>query len=276
MNLPLVSIIISTRNEENNIRNCLDSIAKQSYSEIEIIIVDNGSVDNTMKIAKEYTDKIFVDTMKCIPRNLGVRNSNGEYVMFVDADMILTQDLVWECVDISVTNNIDYIYTPEKISGNGFWVKVRDFERSFYNKTCIDAPRFIKKECIVKAGMFDESMIAAEDWDLARRLSGKPALTINYIIHNDGNLDLKSYLYKKAFYANDISKYIKKWGKNDSIIKKQLGFKYRFVTVFTEDYKWIELISHPLLSLSMYYLKSLVGIMYIKASFVQDNPTRNF
>ncbi|GAH55484.1 unnamed protein product, partial [marine sediment metagenome] len=68
----------------------------------------------------------------------------------------------------------DYItlYIPEKIIGRGFWIKVRDLERSFYNATYIDCVRFIKKGAFDKVGGFDETLTGPEDWDFDRRVTG--------------------------------------------------------------------------------------------------------
>ena len=57
--LPLVSVIVTTKNEEKNIANCLKSIKNQTYKNIEIIVVDNNSDDRTKEIAGKYTDKVF-------------------------------------------------------------------------------------------------------------------------------------------------------------------------------------------------------------------------
>ena len=65
--------------------------------------------------------------------------------------------------------NVDALYIPERIVGDGFWIKVRDFERSFYVGTVIDAVRFIRKDLFEKIGGFDETLIGPEDWDLNRQ-----------------------------------------------------------------------------------------------------------
>ncbi len=60
-NKPLVSVIITTKNEERNIETCLKSIKNQTYKKIEVIVIDNNSADSTEKISKKYT-KLFVKT----------------------------------------------------------------------------------------------------------------------------------------------------------------------------------------------------------------------
>lgn len=92
---PLVSVVITTKNEERNIESCIKSILEQSYQNIEIIVVDNYSTDKTKEMALKYTDKVYdKGPERSAQRNYGmIDKSNGEYVMFVDADMILSPDL---------------------------------------------------------------------------------------------------------------------------------------------------------------------------------------
>lgn len=264
-----ISVIITTKNEEKNIENCLKSIKEQTYprDKIEIIVVDNGSTDNTKEIARQYTDKVFnFGPERSAQRNYGINQSQGEYFLYLDADMILNPEAIRECVE-RVENNqeIAGFYIPEIIAGNSSWNKVRRFERSFYNATPIDCVRFVKKEKFLEVGGFDESMTGPEDWDFDKkiRLSGKVALIKNPIYHNEAEFNLAKYLNKKAYYAKSFDKYTEKWGRGDADIKKQFGFYYRFIGVFIENGKWKKLIRHPILALGMYFLRFLVGLKFL-------------
>lgn len=96
----LISIIITTKNEARNIENCIKSILGQSYKDLEIIVVDNNSTDRTKEIAKKYTDKVYdKGPERSAQRNFGVAQSGGEYFLYLDADMILSPDVVKECVE---------------------------------------------------------------------------------------------------------------------------------------------------------------------------------
>ena len=77
-NYPLVSIIVTTKNEEKNIENCLKSVKNQNYpqNKIEIIVVDNNSIDKTKQIALRYTDKVYnFGPERSAQRNFGVEKS---------------------------------------------------------------------------------------------------------------------------------------------------------------------------------------------------------
>lgn len=268
-NFPTVSVIITTKNEEKNIENCIQSIKTQSYpsDKIELIVVDNNSADKTTEIAKRFTDKVFnFGPERAAQRNLGIKESKGEYVLYLDADMVLSKNLIEESVFLSQKEDFTALYIPEKIIGEGFWIKVRDFERSFYNATCIDAARFGKKDKFLEIGGFDENLNGPEDWDFDRKISaiGKTGIINSVLFHNESSFNLARYLNKKEYYAQSFQRYIEKWGKDDTIIKKQLGAKYRLWTVFVEEGKWKKLLRHPILAAGIYFLKFLVGIRYLQ------------
>ncbi len=266
---PLVSVIITTKNEEKNLENCLKSIKAQTYSpdKIEIIVVDNDSSDTTKEIALQYTQLVFnKGPERSAQRNYGVEKSSGKYFLYLDADMILSEKVVAECVEkMEADSDLVGLYIPEIIMGDSFWCKVRRFERVFYNGTVIDCVRFIRKDKFIEVGMFDLSMTGPEDWDLDKKLrnKGKVELITEKLYHNEIEFNLRKYLSKKSYYAKSFETYIRKWGKDDKDVKKQFGFYYRFIGVFIEKGKWKKLFFHPILTLGMYFLRGLVGIRYL-------------
>ena len=110
---PLVSIVITTKNEEKNISNCLKSIRDQTYKNIEIIIVDNNSIDKTKEIVNKEIEKTNLTNLmnfitlklyshgpeRSAQRNFGVNKARGEYILYLDADMILSKNVVKDCVN---------------------------------------------------------------------------------------------------------------------------------------------------------------------------------
>ncbi|MFC1541797.1 glycosyltransferase [Candidatus Latescibacterota bacterium] len=269
MNQKDISVIVTTRNEENHIEECLKSILNQNYppGKIEIIIVDNNSTDRTKEIAAHYTKNIFnVGPERSAQRNFGVEKSTGKYILYLDADMILSETVLRECFYKCENEGFSALYIPEIIVGEGFWIKVRNFERGFYNATCIDGVRFIRRDIFLQIGGFDLSLTGPEDWDLNTRINqnGLTGIIDSPLYHNEGAFNLKIYLRKKAYYAHSFDTYIEKWGRGDPIIKKQLGFRYRYIGVFTENGKWKRLVRHPVLAKGMYLLRFMVGMQYLK------------
>lgn len=278
---PLVSVVITTKNEEENIANCLRSIYNQSYPNIEIIVVDNFSTDETLAIVHSFKISFPSKTKgrsgenlklkiydhgpeRSAQRNFGASKSSGKYYLYLDADMILSPCVIKECVNKFENNNLVGLYIPEIIQGNSFWNKVRRFERGFYNKTVIDCVRCVPLIVFKKIKGFDENMSGPEDWDFDKKVRqlGQATIIKSPIYHNESGFNLKKYLQKKSYYGLSFNRYIEKWGKNDSDVKKQFSPFYRFIGVFIENGKWKELIKHPVLTLSMYYLRFLVGLRF--------------
>ncbi|MFA4942602.1 MAG: glycosyltransferase [Patescibacteria group bacterium] len=292
---PLVSVVITTKNEEKNIENCIKSILEQSYKNIEIIVVDNFSSDRTKEIALKFTNNVYDQgPERSAQRNYGmIDKSSGEYVMFVDADMILSFNLIDCCVQRIEIENVFALWISEIVLGKHFFSKCRRFERNFYDGTVVDGARFFRKDKFVAVGGFDVNMSGPEDWDIDKkigrdniRLLGdcKQDLVLNrdwyffdfikergadpnnhnaVIFHNESEFDLKKYLNKKSYYAKSFNNYIEKWGNNDQDIKKQLGFNYRYFGIFLEKGKWKKLLSHPFLAVGMYFLRGAVGVVYL-------------
>lgn len=103
----LITIIINVYNGEKFINKCIDSIINQTYKKIEILIINDGSTDNTLKIIKKYRDKrIRIITTKnkglSMSRNIGIENAKGEYLYFIDSD------------DYIEPNTIEYLYNLNK------------------------------------------------------------------------------------------------------------------------------------------------------------------
>src|SRR3989338_3629701 len=97
---PSVSIILTTKNSEKYIRDCLQSIKDQTYKNIEIIVVDNNSSDNTKQIASELAAKVYNHgPERSAQRNFGVKKAKGEYILYLDSDIILSKNVVKDCVN---------------------------------------------------------------------------------------------------------------------------------------------------------------------------------
>ncbi len=92
-----VSVIIPTKNEGDTLEVCLQSVSRQSISPLEVIVVDGGSVDNTLNIAERFDAKIFKEEGISSPanaRNIGAEKAEGEILLIMDADTVLHKDCV--------------------------------------------------------------------------------------------------------------------------------------------------------------------------------------
>lgn len=253
----LVSIIIPCRNEEQFIGRLLASIAAQTYPRVETIIVDNNSSDNTKKIAKKFTDKIYnFGPERSAQRNFGAEKARGEYFLFLDADMELTNDVILECVDL-MDKDIKGIVIPEQSLANNFWGRVKAFERSFYNQAgdeATDAARFFEREVFWQMGGYDETITGPEDWDLPERIK-KAGYKIGRIkakiYHHEKISDPVILAKKKFYYGLSLNKYLQKH-KINAFSAKTIYF---FRPVFYKH--WKKLLSHPVLTLGMILMFTL-------------------
>lgn len=113
----MISVIIPAYNVEEYIKECLDSILNQTYNDLEIIIVDDGSTDNTPKILDEYARKnpqIQIlrqqNSGQSCARNRGIREAKGEYIVFVDSDDWISSNNILETFFNEIqTSNSDYV-----------------------------------------------------------------------------------------------------------------------------------------------------------------------
>lgn len=256
MNKQLVSVIITTKNEEQVIERLLESILNQTYKNIEIILIDNNSIDNTILVAKKFKIKIFnFGPERSAQRNYGAKKSKGEFLLFLDSDMELSKNVLSECVEeIKVEKNIGGVVIPEESKAVTFWGEVKAFERSFYNKEgddLIDAARFFRKEVFDKVGGYDEAITGPEDWDLpenVKKLGYRIVRIKSVIYHYERIYSLISLAQKKFYYALKSHRYLTK--QNIPTFSPKTIYFLR--PVFYKNFD--KIISHPLLSISMFIM----------------------
>lgn len=101
----MLSIIIPTYNEEKYLPKLLQSIKDQNFSDYEVIVADARSTDNTRKIAKSYGCKVVKGGSPAVGRNNGARAARGEYLLFLDADVVLTEGYLKSALNEFIENN---------------------------------------------------------------------------------------------------------------------------------------------------------------------------
>jgi len=212
---PLMSVIVTTRNNHQTLNACLSSIAQQSYAPIELIVVDRDSSDGTKLIARYYTDSVFNHgPERSAQRNFGVSKAAGDFVLIIDSDMELTRDVVRDCVDVLCYKpDCAGVIIPEESFGKGFWARCKQLERSFYRgNDSLEAARFYPKKLYQQLGGYDEAMVSGEDWDLSARAraTGRIERISAHINHNEGRLKLLRSLRKKYYYAGLARNYLRK------------------------------------------------------------------
>lgn len=223
---PLVSVIIPTKNSEATIEKCLESIKNQTYSNIEIIIVDNYSSDNTREIAQKYGARVYLTGPERTSQvNFGVKMARGKYVYRVDSDFILEALVVEEAFTKCEQQGYDAIAVHNTSDSTvSFWSKVRKLERDCYKDDELNiGARFLKRHVFEVVEGFDEALVAAEDYDLHNKLLER-GFRVGRIraqeVHIGEPKTLGEIIRKHYHYGETIRNYIKK---NPQRARRQLS-----------------------------------------------------
>jgi glycosyltransferase involved in cell wall biosynthesis len=182
---PLVSVIIPTYNRAWVLREAIDSVLAQEFKDFELIVVDDGSTDNTGEILDSYEQDILVlrQSNKGVSaaRNRGIAAAAGRLIAFLDSDDLWLPRKLSSQVDFFKSNPAAVINQTEEIwVRNGVRVNPKTrhhkfsgmiFERSL--ALCLVSPSavMIKKNLFSEVGVFDENLPACEDYDLWLRIS---------------------------------------------------------------------------------------------------------
>lgn len=214
-----VSVVIPAYNEERYIEKCLVSLRGQSYKDIEIILVDDGSTDKTRDIVKKFKEVTLLKGKHKGPgvsRNLGAKRAKGEILVFVDADMTFDKDYVKNLTspifkdkkilgtthDYEVATNISNQYSK-------LWGKVRVSKEHAHE---VKIFRAIRRKSFLKYGGFDPKYGYADDQTLFYKYGLKPIVAHNTICYHRNPESLRE-TYKQAIWIG------RSWKERFSVFK---------------------------------------------------------
>ena len=213
---PLVSIIVPTYNSVKTLEACLKSIRSQTYQNIELIVVDNNSADETKEIARKYTGLVFnKGPERNAQRVYAVGQSKGTYLCFIDSDMELSPSLVESGLRKCEQDGFDAMVLPEISVGDGFWADCRKLE-----KLCILndeykelANRFIKRDVYFAIGGYDcnEDWIGGEDYDIHERIknAGYRIGRVSEFIEHHEIVPFGKMFSKYRIYGKYVAKHVR-------------------------------------------------------------------
>jgi glycosyltransferase involved in cell wall biosynthesis len=255
-----VSIIIPTKNAGDFIERCLNSVRKQTYKNIEVLVVDAFSSDETVRIASRFEAKVLsIDAERARAKNIGISNCRGEFLLFLDADMELEKTVVEECVTVISTNTtIAGVVIPERSQGKGFWTEVIDFQRRLYAGSKIESARFFIKKPVEEVNGFDEDIVFYEESTLPQKIergTGKivDARIKSIIMHNELEFNLAAWLKKKRYYSETSRIYYERYA---TYAKMQTSILYRMKLLIANG-NWKILLNNPMLTTGLLILKLL-------------------
>jgi len=229
--MPKVSVVVPVFNQEKYIGECVDSILGQTYPDIEAIVVDDGSTDNTSSILRSYGEKIVYIRQEnkgaSAALNTGLRAARGEYIGWLSSDDIYLPNKIDEQMkffgkhkDVSATYTDFYVtdgrgkVTREIVSP--YFEDKRDFIFNMVRGNFINGSSVVfKRKCLEKVGYFDKSLKLHADGDMWFRMlkyfkfGHVPQLLLKYRWHETNasrdTVAMRRFLYR--YYQKFLNLY---------------------------------------------------------------------
>ena len=259
--MSLVSVIIPTFNRAKVLGEAISSVQAQSYTNVEIIVIDDGSTDNTQAVVSAF-DGVKYDRIDhasaCAARNRGIALASGDYLLFLDSDDVLYENAIEELAG-ALTAGSDYgaaycgyivttspgsvhsSSTLDKPSGNVF-------NRACTEHLCVVHSVLARKSAVVEVGGFDESLRQFEDWDLWIRVAAQvkfvfvPKLLVEYRKWSDGASALSPRVYDAGRILFDKCK---KYYRSGMLTKPELNVAHqRFIGNFRDTFTALAFLSY--------------------------------
>jgi len=293
----IFSVVIAVRNEVKYIEKCIESIFSQDYKKsFEVLVVDGMSSDGTYELLKKlqnkYDFKLFRNPKinAAAGRNIGIKNSDGEHIAFIDGDAVANRDWLSQIKRVFDENNVAGVGGPDLLPEDSS-DKARNIGRIMTSPlarggklnpstqhSMMEEEKYVehiptcnlslKREVFNKVGMFDENFIKGQD------------LELNFRIINAGykllySPKIKVVHYRKQSYRS-FSRQIFKWAKAKVAIIKKHGFH----DIVSHVYLWpvyglvALILSFTIcyfLSLQLYVLLLIIGVIgYISIIFIES------
>ena len=185
--MPLVSVIIPTFNSQEYLESCIESIISQKNCEIEICIIDGGSLDNTIKIAKNYESRFrFIrfmtekDNGPYDAMNKGIDIATGDWLYFIgSSDLLYQQNVLQEVFANPIPASISMLYGNVLVSGDTDWAKNGQIYDGEFNKEKIMQKNichqaiFYRRSAFKRIGKYNLKYPICADWDMNMRFFSK-------------------------------------------------------------------------------------------------------
>lgn len=273
----LVSVIIPTYNVEKYIVECLDSVLKQSYDFIEVIVVDNNSTDNTLEKVVEFKNEhkaditILKEFKQGAPaaRNKGTISAQGEWIQYLDADDLLKPKKIEHQVNLlkqkQETSNIvfgsqEYWFLNGK--KNIFTASSNDiYSALFESKLGNTSSSLFRKEIVFAVGLWNEQLSCGQEYDLFFKIlqSNKTS----YLIDNVPNTIVRERASGQISFTNEASNTIvfltqrKNWAKKLSKSHPEWAASNKRL-IFSSYFKYILWMSRKKEEMSIQYFKKSI------------------
>lgn len=286
-----VMIITTTYNSQYNIFDLIDSCARQSYKNFELIIADDGSTDFTNHVIEEYTERFeWITHLKLEHGERGIARYSAiqaalkkefDFLFIIDSDMILQDNLLKDSIDtLQASKNTGALVIKEiPVSRHdNVMTRIKLFERKVINnakkvdKHSIEAARFWRIDEYLKTGGINPGQISFEETQPTIRYieSGGTIkrLISSGLIHDEKKVTLRNLLAKKKYHFKMMPKTLSSEEKG---FMKALTRWYLFRPVMYQPNNLWLYIKHPLMTLgmlSMYFLLTFIGVSQIVNAYL--------
>lgn len=227
MKTNLISVIMSIYNNEFTLQKCVDSILNQTYSNIEFLITDDGSTDNSYEILKDLKNQDERIKLYKNQKNIGLTKSLNNMIRIADGDYIARQD----ADDISLSHRLETqvktlnfsnakictsralkMDTKTKIPGFSFYIP---YKYSIFFKNPFIHGTLLIDSLLMKNYLYDESYYFAQDYELFSRIikNNENIININealYILNTKNNIS-KNFKDEQKSYANIVKNNLRKF-----------------------------------------------------------------
>lgn len=245
----MISIVVPVYNTEKYLDEAIGSVLAQTFSDWELLLVDDGSTDNSATICKKYVDQDsrirYIHKSnggQASARNLGIKNARFEWIAFLDSDDLWAPEKLETQIGEIEKEKPDFLYSAgyemfedRNVAYNWYFKKFKgdDFFQILYRSCMVNCNTvLVSKKLLIETGLFDENQLlrGVEDWDLWMRLAKKSKVVFGsekklayYRIHGDG-----IHLQKARIYIGKLNVY-SKYDKDSSVSRLIRLRQYRYV-----------------------------------------------
>lgn len=228
-----VSVIVPIYNSQKTLNDCIKSVLNQTYKNFELILIDDGSSDNSRYICEEYERidqrvKVFFqqNSGPSVARNVGIGNATGKYILFVDSDDYIENDMLYELIHNAEIENADLVVC-------GMIVDMYNLSGELVSsKVCKLTPRIINDNCKIPQNIIDlveNEKISGPYCKLIRRdiiVKHDILMPINIILQEDLYFSLKVLEYVNKLIVIEGCYYHYNKGSTKSITSRYFPNKY--------------------------------------------------
>jgi len=181
----MVSVVIPMFNRAHTISDAVNSVLAQTYSNYEIILVDDGSTDNTIEVISQYGDAVIYVNQEnlgpSVARNTGIKQAKGELIAFLDSDDVWHEDkLARQVACFADAPRVGLVASGHEIRDENWnlihitrltnreigQIHRKDLYKNFFSTPSV----IVRAKCFQEVGCFDETIRYAEDWDMWLRI----------------------------------------------------------------------------------------------------------